>query len=252
MKTRESSIVRKIESDEKYRRTKIPTTTAPEPLKQKFQDRLDSLFVQCFKKMPQFIEDSFKMDFLFFCNGYGKIIVDLRNIGFQDGISRNWFTDSFNRYIKPWIESETFSTPSDDFDDSALLQDFLAYVKDSIDKTGYDSNEINKTQDSIIGNLTHLMKKSIEVPTKYPYLFKYKSILINAIWKYRIDGNGAPTIKDKSVEPVESFLGNEYETAKQVFLDTIVPEKGKEYNIQICRITINDNQGRIFIRPKQN
>ena len=243
--------IQKIETEETYIRNKKSNITATPILQRDFESRLDTVFTRRFKNTSQFESDSFRLFFNFSCNGYGKIKIDSNFVfNYEDGRRRNWFQDSFYRYIKPWIESAIFLNPIDEMNNPELVTDFEKYVRDSIDKLGTDSIMINETQNRIIDELTPLVKKTIYVPVKYSYPFRYSSTSTNVTWKYIVTANGAGEIKDKSDGPGEGFLDQNYDALKQIFIDTVKPQNGKKYNVQISIVSINGRRQGILMKLK--
>ena len=107
-----------------------------------------------------------------------------------------------------------------------------AFIKLEPDNSG--SKEFIAAKTEIYNSFENYYERSINVPTKYTYVIKYKCAVEYADWIYTIDRNGVETIgPQKPTRYISEELKNKFKTK-------IVRPKIGKYHVKICTIYIDD------------
>lgn len=229
-----------IAGDEEFTRTG-PIIEANNIYSEEFKKRLDSIFVEYFRKKILFENNDSEIKFTFICDGHGKIDNKKTQIDSVNSPIPEWIDEDFKVYLVPTIEAARYRTAYTQRANPTVISDFDNKYSEAINYLNSDNtnnaehqvfvkikNEIYKNLDSFI------ISRDIKTPTKYFYSFRYKSSISNEDWIYEIDKKGNETIGPK--KPTE-YISDEL---KALFKNKIAKPKIGKYSIEICRVYFNN------------
>lgn len=246
------TVIQNITTQEMNISNRVANIKAPDILQKEFKKILDDYFIRYFSNVFPFTNNIFDATFTFDCKGNGKITVDpIKTLTINNGVQNNWFRDSFNRRLIPLIEIGEYQTSTETKSYPKLIDNFKNWFEENIRSYEAYRSEFETTIKQIQNEFAPYKnpERTITIPTKYIYSFKYTSTVINQTWKYKPNAEGRPGIKAKSGEPLPEILKQNWEVLMETFTRKINPEKNKFYNINICVVYINDIYMGLDVQP---
>ena len=239
---KETVIKEIIAGDEEFARTGS-VVEANSIYSEEFKKKLDSIFVEYFRKKILFENYDSEIKFTFICDGEGKIDIKKTQIDSVNSSIPKWFDEDFKVYLVPTIESARYRTAVTPRANPNVISDFDNKYSDAVNYLNSDNtnnsehqvfvnikNEVYKNLDSFI------VSRDIKTPTKYFYSFRYKTAIRNEDWIYEIDKKGNETIGPK--KPTE-YISNEL---KALFKNKIAKPKVGKYSVEILSIYFDNKQ----------
>jgi hypothetical protein len=236
------SVLFNIRQKEEAIRLKEATLIADQKLQTRFKSEMDSLFFNYYKNIHWFRNEQYDVNFVFSCNGNGKITIDtMRTINFRTGGQYNWVRDSFLSRIRPQIESRNYETLLDEYRHPNLKAEFSNWFDRRF--AGYtnlgekDMDSFTAIRNTINNEFDTYASRTVSIPTVYSYNFKYVAVLKQPTWKYVKEVSGDEKFNDKSDSKEKVEITDQL---KQLFRDKLSAYGNGKYSFKVSFVSLND------------